>query len=341
MRPRNPLPFDHIEAEHYSPIGPLPIVAIDLHEPGADAHAHELAERSLAVVLGYDRRGTCPPIDPTAFDLLLTTDPAAEKPWVSVPIARLDARIDSLRLAVTTNPVASASLCQLLRAIDFLPFAQALTTESMAYSMLLGGLEFARWRGENPAPVPVAVQGALVEVSRSLDHVTLTLAQPVRRNAFCAAMRDALFEALAALLDDPTEPTVLLRARGSCFSTGGDLAEFGSARDLGSAHIVRTLRSCARMIDRLGERLEVALHGACIGSGLEIPAAARTLRIIGSAFFQLPEVRMGLIPGAGGTATISRRIGRHRTCFMALSGLRITATTALEWGLVDAIEPAS
>jgi enoyl-CoA hydratase/carnithine racemase len=47
---------------------------------------------------------------------------------------------------------------------------------------------------------------------------------------------------------------------------------------------------------------------------------------------------MGLIPGAGGTATISRRIGRHRTCFMGLSGLRINAATALEWGLVDAIE---
>jgi len=339
MRQRILPRFDHIEAERYSPIGSLPIVVLDLHEPGAAVRARELADRSLAVVLGYDRPGTCPPIDATAFDLLLTTGPAAQKPWVSVPIARLDARIEGLRHAVTACPISSASLCQLLRAIDFLPFSHALTTESMAYSMLLGGSEFARWRSENPAAAPAAVQGPLVDVSRLLDHVTLTLSQPRRRNAFCAAMRDALFDALAALLDDPTRPTALLRAHGSCFSTGGDLAEFGSARDLASAHIVRSLRSCALLIDRLGERMEVAVHGACIGSGLEIPAAARTLRVIGSAYFQLPEIHMGLIPGAGGTATISRRIGRHRTGFMALSGLRITAATALEWGLVDAIEP--
>jgi hypothetical protein len=96
------------------------------------------------------------------------------------------------------------SLCQLLRAIDFLPFPLALQAESMAYSMLLSGSEFARWRSANPAPRPLAIEGPLVEVSRELDHVTLTLSQPARRNAFCASMRDALFEALAASLDDPT-----------------------------------------------------------------------------------------------------------------------------------------
>jgi enoyl-CoA hydratase/carnithine racemase len=49
---------------------------------------------------------------------------------------------------------------------------------------------------------------------------------------------------------------------------------------------------------------------------------------------------MGLIPGAGGTATIPRRVGRERTCFMALSGRAVDATTALVWGLVDAVEAA-
>ena len=49
---------------------------------------------------------------------------------------------------------------------------------------------------------------------------------------------------------------------------------------------------------------------------------------------------MGLIPGAGGTATIARRVGRHRACYMAISGARIDAATALSWGLVDALDPA-
>ncbi|MDB5445166.1 MAG: enoyl-CoA hydratase/isomerase family protein, partial [Phenylobacterium sp.] len=52
-----------------------------------------------------------------------------------------------------------------------------------------------------------------------------------------------------------------------------------------------------------------------------------------------PEVAMGLIPGAGGTASIPRRIGRRRACFMAISGLDVDARTALRWGLVDAVEP--
>ena len=54
--------------------------------------------------------------------------------------------------------------------------------------------------------------------------------------------------------------------------------------------------------------------------------------------FQLPEITMGLIPGAGGTVSITRRIGRQRTAYMALSARRINAQTALAWGLVDALE---
>ena len=51
----------------------------------------------------------------------------------------------------------------------------------------------------------------------------------------------------------------------------------------------------------------------------------------------LPEVRLGLIPGAGGTASLPRRIGRQRTAWLALTGRSIDAATALEWGLVDAL----
>ena len=54
--------------------------------------------------------------------------------------------------------------------------------------------------------------------------------------------------------------------------------------------------------------------------------------------FRLPEVSMGLIPGAGGTATLPRRIGRQRTAWLAISGAEIGANTALAWGLIDAVE---
>jgi enoyl-CoA hydratase/carnithine racemase len=81
------------------------------------------------------------------------------------------------------------------------------------------------------------------------------------------------------------------------------------------------------------------VHGACVGAGIEVPAAAGWVVAAPGAYFRLPEVSMGLIPGAGGTASIPRRIGRQRACYMAISGADIDLATALDWGLVDAQEP--
>jgi enoyl-CoA hydratase/carnithine racemase len=97
------------------------------------------------------------------------------------------------------------------------------------------------------------------------------------------------------------------------------------------------LRSCAALLDRLGARASAQLHGACVGSGLEVPAAAALRTATADAWFQLPELRMGLIPGAGGTASVERAIGRHRTAWMLLSAKRIDARQALAWGLVHEI----
>ncbi len=85
----------------------------------------------------------------------------------------------------------------------------------------------------------------------------------------------------------------------------------------------------------LRTRVEVHVHGACIGAGIELPAFAGRITSTPETFFQLPEVSMGLVPGAGGTASILPRIGRHRLAYMALTGARIDAETALDWGLVD------
>ena len=80
--------------------------------------------------------------------------------------------------------------------------------------------------------------------------------------------------------------------------------------------------------------------GGCIGAGIELPAFGARLLAAEDAFFELPEVGMGLVPGAGGTVSLPRRIGRQRTAWMALSGLRVDAPTALAWGLVDELRRA-
>ena len=81
------------------------------------------------------------------------------------------------------------------------------------------------------------------------------------------------------------------------------------------------------------------LHGACIGAGIEMAAFAGRVVAHPEAVISLPEVGLGLIPGAGGTVSLPRRIGRHRTAELALTGRPIDAATAHRWGLVDAIEP--
>ena len=79
-----------------------------------------------------------------------------------------------------------------------------------------------------------------------------------------------------------------------------------------------------------------------MGAGIELPAFGRQVVAARNTFFQLPEVGMGLVPGAGGTVSIPRRIGRQRTAYLALSGLRVDAATAHGWGLVDELhEPGS
>ena len=73
------------------------------------------------------------------------------------------------------------------------------------------------------------------------------------------------------------------------------------------------------------------------GPASSFPAFAGRVVARSDARFGLPEVGLGLIPGAGGTVSVTRRVGRHRAAYLALSGETIDASTALSWGLVDAI----
>jgi enoyl-CoA hydratase/carnithine racemase len=128
-----------------------------------------------------------------------------------------------------------------------------------------------------------------------------------------------------------------LRGEGPDFSSGGDLDEFGSAVDVVSAYLVRLDRHPGWFIHQVRDRVTAQLHGGCIGAGIELPAFASQVVATPDTFVALPEVSMGLIPGAGGTVSITKRIGRWRAAWLALTGARITADTALAWGLVDEI----
>jgi hypothetical protein len=290
------------------------------------------------VRVGVHRMGPIPGGGLDDFDILLSADPAAPGPWVGVPPERLNLVIAELRGAVARQPAAAAAAAQVMRMTLSVSFDQALALESLAYSMLLASSGFQAWRAATSVKARMQDDGPRVAIDQGPGGLSIRLTRPAARNAFDARMRDELAEALRFAIDHPGGPKVVLTGEGPAFSAGGDLDEFGSASDPANAHLIRTLRSPARLVHRLGERLTAGLHGACVGAGIEVPAAAGRVTARPGTFFRLPEVSMGLIPGAGGTATIPRRVGRRRACYMAISGADIDLMTALSWRLVDAVE---
>ena len=228
-----------------------------------------------------------------------------------------------------------------LRAVDpGGPTLAAVVTESLAYSTLQAGPEFARWLAERgPARMPDIADP--VRARRDGDTIRIAFNRPDRHNAFSTDARAALLEALTVAQLDPSVTGIVLSGNGSSFCSGGDLAEFGTFADPVSAHLARTRYSPAlaldALTDRLGRSCRAEVHGRVMGSGLEMAAFCGWVDARDDSVFGLPELGLGLIPGAGGTLSVTRRIGRWRTAYLVLSGRTIDADTARAWGLVDAI----
>lgn len=255
----------------------------------------------------------------------------------------IEEAVAGLRDAVAHSPRAAVACGQLVRqtaAIAPQPEAAttaALAAEAAAYSLLLGGPEFARWLRERGAPRRRKPAAEPVRVVREDNRLLITLDDPERRNAFSARMREALLDALAVAEADDAVESVELRGSGPAFCAGGDLDEFGRAEDLVAAYLVRLARAPWRVIDRIAPKVTVYAHGACVGAGTEITAYAGRVVAAPDAYFALPEVQMGLVPGAGGSVSVPRRIGRWRAAWLMLTGTRLPAPLAVRWGLADSI----
>jgi len=326
------------EAAGEDPADPRRLVVVDLDSPPARLPDRPAAGPRGVVVVGVSRSGAFGgPFE--AFDVVLAEGaegvPDGPSPWVVVPdVADALARLSE---CVALSPGAALTLVQVLRAGQHTAFADALTVESLAYSTLQGGREFARWLAGRPPPPDRPAATCVLSVEREGDVLQLVLDRPHVRNALNAALRDALCEALAVALLDSSVDEVQISGRGPDFCSGGDLDEFGTAPDAVSAHLVRVSRSPAAAISAVADRTVVRLHGACVGAGIEIAAAAHRVVAAADTVIRLPEVSMGLVPGAGGTVTLPRRIGRQRAAWLALSGVDLDAETACRWRLVDEI----
>ncbi len=314
-------------AGSYSPLTGHPLVLLDLSNK-AIAQTAERCEQLPQVM----RQIACPVI---AVAPEGTSSTLTESVDVLVS-SHKEAR--GLAVNILQNPLAAMTLVQLLRHNEKASLDDGLLAESLAFATLQGSNEFRSYLQERqqPAKVPDCSDPAVL-VEREDNTLSLTLNRPEQRNAYSMAVRDALYEGLELQANDPTLERTIIRGAGACFCTGGALGEFGLADNIAMAHAIRSTRHVGRLIAMQAQRTECHLHRACIGSGIELPAFAGRVVAQKNTYFQLPEITMGLIPGAGGTVSILRRIGRQRLAYMALSARRINATTALEWGLIDEI----
>ncbi|HET6964808.1 MAG TPA: enoyl-CoA hydratase/isomerase family protein [Acidimicrobiales bacterium] len=311
-----------------------PLLAVDVTSPGDPAEL-EVPTGFPAVVVAV-AGSSAPLLSSRGPDVALSAVAHPPAPWVRV--ADPEEALDQIWDRVASAPGAAVTLAEVLRAGRGRSVEEGLVLESLAYSMLQAGPEFARWRAGRPARPARPEAAPPVLTNRSGQTIEITLNRPEVHNAYNRAMRDELCQILAVAAADP-ECRVVLAGAGPSFCSGGDLDEFGTSPDPVSAHLVRSGRSPARFLAGLAGRTEAVVHGSCAGSGIELPAFAGTVRARPGTRMWLPEVAMGLIPGAGGTVSLARRIGPGRTAWMGLSGQPVDTDTALRWGLIDAVLP--
>jgi len=167
----------------------------------------------------------------------------------------------------------------------------------------------------------------------------LTLNRPAVMNAFNQQLIDEFRSALGEIDRDDGVGVLIVTGAGKAFQAGADIAELASMAPLGALRWNEGIVRINAGLEKLRQPVIAAINGAALGGGLEL-ALACTLRVAAaSAKLGLPEVKLGIIPGTGGTQRLPRLIGKGRAARMILTGEIMTAEEALKIGLVEQVAP--
>ena len=167
---------------------------------------------------------------------------------------------------------------------------------------------------------------------------TITLCHPPL-NIYDLDMRDGLIEAITAVRDVPDVRCVVLAAEGKHFSAGADLSEFGTAESIFDARRIRWDRDPWLPLVNLSVPTLCALHGYALGSGLEMSLLCDLRIASDDAVLGLPETKLGMLPAAGGTQSLTAAIGPAAALPLVLSGRSISAAEAHRLGVVSEVVP--
>jgi enoyl-CoA hydratase/carnithine racemase len=168
----------------------------------------------------------------------------------------------------------------------------------------------------------------------------LSFNRPHRHNAITDALFEDMCAALRHYLHDPAVRCVLIRGEGRSFCSGRDTAELGQrANGSDDFTFVREHQQIRLEVLESPKPVVAAVQGAALGGGFEIALSADIRILAEDAILGLPEVGLGLIPDTGGTQMLPALVGPSRAKYLVLSGARIDAHTAYDWGLAEDVVP--
>jgi enoyl-CoA hydratase len=180
-------------------------------------------------------------------------------------------------------------------------------------------------------------------IEQELDNkgiLTVTLNRPDKLNALSIEVLDALDELFQSAKTNKQVKAILITGNGKAFCAGADINRLAECNAQTGYEFARQGQDVFRLLETIGKPSLAAVNGFAFGGGCELAISA-TLRIASTkASFGQPEVKLGVIPGYGGTQRLARLVGKGRALDLCLTGRFINAETALNWGLVsEIVEP--
>lgn len=164
--------------------------------------------------------------------------------------------------------------------------------------------------------------------------------RPEQYNALSMEMLQALYDILHLAKHDKAVKAILLTGEGKAFCAGADIKQLATLNGVSGLAFAHLGQRTFAALEQLGKPSLVAIQGFALGGGCELAMAA-TLRIAAkNAFLGQPEISLGIIPGFGGTQRLIRLVGRGRALEMCLTGRRVMAEEAAQWGLINQVVPA-
>ncbi len=182
--------------------------------------------------------------------------------------------------------------------------------------------------------------GPLVKITKSSDGILqLTLNRPEVLNALNSALLNELQTAFNTAKADASVKALLIHGEGKAFCAGADIKELTQLEGKTGYTFAKAGQAIFNSLESLGKPSLAAIHGFALGGGCELAMAATFRFAAENAKLGQPEIKLGLIPGFGGTQRLARLVGKGRALELCLTGRFIQAPEALAWGLVHEMAP--